>query len=379
VSSTAAEPQPGRTQSEVPIRTILTTIGLVLATAAALYIVMQIRQILTWIIIAAFFAVALAPLVGWLERRAFGQRRALATLVVFLLVVLLLSALAALFIVPLATEGKNLAAQLPQLIDQTKQGRGPIGDLLKRTNALEYVQNHQAQIRSFATGLTTPAAGVLRGIATGLAGTVTIFVLAYLMVLEGPKIVDGTLSLFSPDTAIRIRRIGADCARSITGYISGNLLISVICGLLTYLVLTVLGVQFAGLIAVFVAVVDLIPLVGATIGAFAGALAGFIHSVPAGIAVIVFFVVYQQLENHLLQPVIYARTVKLNPLTVIVAILVAVELAGILGALLAIPIASMIQVILRDVWDHRSGRPKNEPTVGEDQQPAVAVDEPSRP
>ena len=89
-----------------------------------------------------------------------------------------------------------------------------------------------------------------------------------------------------------------------------------------------------------------------------------IHSVTAGIVVLAFFLIYQQVENHLLQPIIYARTVKLNPLTVIIAILVATELAGILGALLAIPAASMIQVIVRDLWDHRAGRPKSEPTTG---------------
>ena len=122
---------------------------------------------------------------------------------------------------------------------------------------------------------------------------------------------------------------------------------------------------FAGLIALFVALADLIPLVGATLGAVV-AVRRFVHSVPAGIAVVVFFVLYQQLENHLLQPLIFARTVKLNPLAVLVAILLAVELAGILGALLAIPVAGIIQVVLRDVWDHRRGAPKPEPTVGED-------------
>ena len=109
--------------------------------------------------------------------------------------------------------------------------------------------------------------------------------------------------------------------------------------------LKVLGVPFAGLIALFVAIADLIPLVGATLGAVVAVVAGFVHSVPAGIAVIVFFVLYQQLENHLLQPLILSRTVELNPLTVLVAILVAVELAGILGALLAIPVAGMVQVV----------------------------------
>jgi predicted PurR-regulated permease PerM len=366
---TTTTTEPGR--PAVPVRTILAVIGLVLATALLLYIVMETRQVLTWIVIAAFFAVALYPLVGWIQRRVLGDRlRSLATLLVFLLVFLALAGLVTLFAVPLAREGTKFAGQLPDLIDQARAGRGPIGDLLQRTNALEYVQNNEGKIRSFATGLTTPAAGVLRGIATGIAGAVTIFVLSYLMVLEGPKAVDGALNLFEPRTATRIRRVGADCAKSITGYLSGNLLISVICGILTYIVLKVSGVQFAGLIALFVAIADLIPLVGATLGAVVATIAGFVHSVPAGIAVIVFFVIYQQLENHLLQPLIFARTVKLNPLTVIIAILIAVELAGILGALLAIPVASMIQVIVRDLWDHRRGRLKSEPTVGEERQPA---------
>ena len=137
--------------------------------------------------------------------------------------------------------------------------------------------------------------------------------------------------------------------------------------MLTYIVLKVMGVPFAGLISLFVAIVDLIPLVGATLGAVVAMIAGSIHSVPAGIVLIIFFVVYQQLENHLLQPLILSRTVKLNPLTVLVAILVGVELAGVLGALLAIPFAGIIQVVLRDVWDHRRGALKREPTTGEDE------------
>jgi predicted PurR-regulated permease PerM len=201
----------------------------------------------------------------------------------------------------------------------------------------------------------------------------TIFILSYLLVLEGPKFIGSTLALFRPAHAQRIRHVGADCAKTITGYLSGNLLISFICGLLTYVVLKIAGVPFAGLIALFVAIADLIPLVGATLGALIAGIAGFIHSVPAGIAVLVFFVVYQQLENHLLQPLILSRTVKLNPLTVLVAILIGVELAGILGALLAIPVAGIIQVVVRDIWDHRRGQLKEQPTVGADKTPVSAA------
>lgn len=355
-----------------PVRTVLIGIGLVLLTVIAVQFVLHTSRVLVWMLIAAFFAVALYPVVGWLERRFRWCRRSVATLLVFLVTFLLLAGLVAVFVIPLAGQGAKFAGQLPNLIDEARAGRGPVGSLLERADVLQYVQENQDRIRDFVTGLTTPAAGLLTGVATGVAGAVTVFVLAYLMVLEGPKVVDGMLNLLAPAARERVRRVGADCARSITGYLSGNLLISVICGLLTYLVLRIIGVPFAALISLFVAVTDLIPLVGATLGAVVAAIAGFVHSVPAGIVVVVFFIVYQQLENHLLQPLIFARTVKLNPLTVLVAVLLAVELAGILGALLAIPVAGMIQVVLRDIWDHRRGRPKAEPTVGEERCPAVS-------
>jgi predicted PurR-regulated permease PerM len=363
-------------RATVPVRTILATIGLILATVVAVLFVMRVEQVLVWMLIAVFFTVALYPLVDLVQRRMTWCKRSLATLVVFLVVVLVLGGLLAAFAVPLATQGTELAGQLPGIIADAKAGRGPVGDLLERTNALQYVQNNEDRIRAFATSLGTPALGLVRGIGTGIVGAVTVFVLAYLAVLEGPKVVEGTLALFPPQRAERIRRVSRDCAKTVTGYISGNLLISAICGVLTYAVLKFSGVGFAALIALFVALADLIPLVGATLGAVVACIAAFLHSVPAGIAAVIFFVIYQQLENHLLQPIIFARTVKLNPLAVLVAILLATELAGILGALLAIPVAGIIQVVLRDVWDHRRGAPKAEPTVGEDRVPADSAANP---
>jgi predicted PurR-regulated permease PerM len=350
------------------VRGILATIGLVLATVVLLAVVVATRQVLTWIVIAVVFAVALYPAVGRLRRWAPWCPRSVATLLVFVVVLLVLAGVVTAFAVPLAQEGNRLAGQLPNLLDQARTGRGTVGELVTRTNALAYVQQNQDRIRSFVTGLTTPAAGVLRGVATGIAGTVTIFVLAYLMVLEGPRAIDGAVGLFPSEGRDRIRRVGSECARSVTGYISGNLFISVICGVLTYGVLKGFGVPFAALIALFVAIADLVPLVGATIGAVVAAAAGFLHSVPAGIAVIVFAVVYQQVENHVLQPLIFSRIVALDPLTVIVAILIAGDLAGVLGTLLAIPVASMIRVIARDVWVHRRG--------GDDDLPEVAGPDP---
>jgi predicted PurR-regulated permease PerM len=351
-------------------RYTLVVIGLLLATMLLLALAYETRQVLTWIVIAVFFAVALHPAVSWLERKALWCKRWLATLIVFVVAFALLGGLIAVFVAPLVREGTQLADNMPQLIADIRAGRGPVGGLAERFHVLDYIESHSAQLRAYASGLGAPTIAALRGAATGIAGVVTIFVLAYLMVLEAPKVVDGFLALFDQRRAERIRRVSRDCAKTVTGYISGNLLISLICGLLTFGVLAVLHIPFAGLIALFVGIADLIPLVGATLGAVAAVLAGFTHSVTAGIIVLVFFVVYQQLENHLLQPLIFARTVRLNPLAVLLAILIGVELAGILGALLAIPVAGILQIVARDIWDARQGRLKDTPTVGPDQEPA---------
>lgn len=350
-------------REKVPVRTIAAAIGMVLQTVLALLLIVATRRILVWVVVAAFFAVALNPVVNWLERRVSWCRRSLVTLLVFLLVIALLAGLVTAFVVPVAREGANFAQQVPHIVQDVRAGRGTVGELLERFHVLQYVQRNQSQIRESLSGLGASALTVLRGAVTSVVGAITIFVLAYLMVLEMPKMVRGTLAMLPEDRAARVQRLGTECARTVTGYLSGNLLISIICGALTYVTLLIFGVPYPLLIALFVAIADLIPLIGATLGAVAAGIAGFAHSVPAGIGVVVFFVVYQQVENHLLQPVIMSRTVKLNPLTVLVSVLIAVELAGILGALLAIPVAGIIQVIARDVWHSRHAGRGAEPSA----------------
>ncbi|WIM99646.1 AI-2E family transporter [Actinoplanes oblitus] len=363
------------TSDGVLARRTLVVLGVTLAVLATLFLAHETRRVLTWILIAGFFAVALHPAVDWMTRKVTFCRRWLATLLVFAAAVVLLAGLVTLFVVPLARQGSQVVADFPKIVGDARHGRGPAGPLLERFHVVEYAQRNAGRFREYAAGLGAPTLAFVRSIATGIAGTMTIFVLSYLMVLEAPKIVTGFLALFEPRRADHIRRVGHDCAKTITGYLTGNLLISVICGALTFAVLALVHVPYAGLIALFVGLADLIPLVGATLGAVVATVAAFVESTTAGVVVVVFFVLYQQLENHLLQPMIFARTVRLNPLTVLVAILLAVELAGILGALLAIPVAGILQIIARDVWDVRRGRPKPEPTVGQDRVPVSAVDE----
>jgi predicted PurR-regulated permease PerM len=197
---------------------------------------------------------------------------------------------------------------------------------------------------------------VLRGVITGVFATITIFFIVFFMLREGRRWVAAFLDLVPPASRPRWERVFAGVTRTIRGYVTGNLVISFIAGVVAYVTLLAIGVPYALPLAVLVAILDLVPLVGATIATVAAAAGALPEGVVAAIIVIVVFVVYQQIENHLLQPLIYGRTVQLSPLIVLVSILIAGSIAGILGALIAIPIAGSLQVVVVELIEARRER-----------------------
>ena len=352
----------------VPWRTIWAAILCVLVTLAMLEVLSHVGRVLVWFVIALFFAVVLNPAVDLLQNRA-RMNRPLATLVVFVMGLALVAGLMTLFIAPLVTQGQQLADDLPAYVEEARSGRGPLGGIVERFELEERIRERSDDIQEYVSSLGSRTVTILGAVGTAIAALLTILVMTVLMLLDGPRILKSVSNALPADRRERISHVAADCARAVTGYMAGNLLISVIAGTLTFIFLLILDVPFAGVLALLVAVLDLVPLVGATLAAIIVTVTAFFASSFAGIASIIFFVVYQQIENHLLQPVVQSRTVKLSPLTVLVAVIVGVELAGVLGALLAIPVAGVIQVISRDLWDHRRGRPKEEPSIGVDEVP----------
>jgi predicted PurR-regulated permease PerM len=355
--------------SPVPVRTIVATIALVLVTLAGLLLLRELARIVAWVVVAAFFAVVLTPAVDLLEHKG-KVRRGIATTLVFLTGLALLVAMLYAFIRPLVDQVQQFVDDLPSYVDDAQQGRGWIGELVDRYDLQDYVQENQDRIEETVTGLGTPALGFVRTVFSTLLAFLTIVVLTFLMLLEGPSLTAGITSVIPERHRDRVRAVAADAARAVSGYMLGNLLISVVAGSASYVFLRVAGVPYAEVLALYVAFTDLIPLVGATLGAVPTTGVAFLHSVPAGIATAVFFIVYQQFENHVLQVSVMSRTVAVNPLFVLVSALAGVELFGLLGALLAIPAAGVVQVVVRDLWDHRQGGPKQEPTVGADEVPA---------
>jgi predicted PurR-regulated permease PerM len=349
------------------LRSVFVVLSGALAFCIAVVLLWKLRRILALVVIAAFFAVILNPLVDAVTRLRI--RRSLATTIVFLLGVGAFAALAYTFVRPVYDAGQSFAQDIPGFVDQAQHGQGRVGDLVKRFNLEAKVKENAPKLQEALKNAGGPAVHAAQRVASGLLAIVTILVLTFLMLLEAPAIISSFLSLLSPERSVQVRRIGQDAARAVTGYMAGNLLISVIAGMITWLFLTVIGVPFGGVLGLWVGFADLLPLVGATIGAIPSIAIAFLHSTGAGIAVVVMYIVYQQIENHVLQPVIMSRTVHLNPLGVLLSVLVGVELAGFVGALLAIPAAGAIQVVVRDVWDDRQQRLKPVPTVGVDENP----------
>ncbi|MDP9401926.1 MAG: AI-2E family transporter [Actinomycetota bacterium] len=365
-------PDPAASQRPVPWRTIFAVIGSVVLTVAVYKVVLQVSRILVWMIIAGFFAVVLSPPVDFLERRC-RIRRGLGTLVVFFVGFGALSAVVYAFVTPIVDQSQEFADNFPRYVEDAKAGRGPLGGLVKRYDLDRRLEDRQDDIKDALENLGENSLSILQGVGNAVAATLTIVVLTILMLLSGPKMLQGGLGALSPPTRERVRLVAADAAKAVTGYVAGNLLISVIAGATAFAFLFFTGVPFRGVLALWVAFADLIPLVGATLGAIPAVAVAFLHSTGVGIATVVFFIMYQQFENHVLQVTIMSRTVDLNPLVVLISVLIGVELSGILGALLAIPAAGVVNVVARDLYDERRGALKPEPTVGVEEVPVSQV------
>lgn len=324
------------------------------AVVALLYLLYLIRNVVALVFIAVFIAVALGRPVDFFER--IGLKRWLAILTMYLAVLSAVVLLGLLVVPPIVNETNRFVTHVPNYID----------DLQENETIRDYDRKYgvTAKLREGARELPDrlgDAVGALQtvtvGVFSALVQLITVLVMAFFMLLDGRKGLDWVFRELGAVRGPRYRRIADDVYRSVGGYVVGNLLISLVAGLSTWIVLTVLGVPFAVPLAVLMAFLDLIPLVGATIAGILIGIVAAINSFPGDlIAWMVFLVLYQQFENNVVQPTVYRKTVQLHPLVVIIAVLIGASLLGVLGALVAIPVAGALQILARDWWELREAR-----------------------
>ena len=365
-------------------RTVAMVSGILIGIAGALWVVWIARQVITWILIALFLALALDPAVRWVQRRGIARRGAAAGLV-YVAALLVIAVLAGIFVPPLVSQVNKFVDAVPGYVSDLTHGRGPFGFLETKYHVVERVKDavNGRGGGNFAGGASA-VFDVTRSVATAIAGVITILFMTFFMLLEGPTWIERGFGLMHPGSQERWRRVGHDVYRIVGGYVSGNLVISFIAASLSTVVLVATGVPFPLALGLLVFILDLIPLAGATLAAVILALVAFSHSTTAGIIVVAFFVLYQQVENHLLQPLVYGRTVRISPLLALISVLIGAEVAGVLGALGAIPIAGSIQAVLADWQRHRAAERQALVTgadgaaeVDPDSQPASALTPPA--
>jgi predicted PurR-regulated permease PerM len=340
------------TWSDVPWRTIVGAVGVVVATYLLIVLLLAAVRIVMWISVAGFMAIVLAPLVGRLDRRL-GGRRTVATGTVVVSTLLVLAGVLALFVIPVKTQLINIITDLPGAVHDAANGKGPVGNIVHKLHIENYVKSNEGKLARAAARLSDSGFEAAQTAANVAFAFVTITLLTFLFLSQSAAIGRATQSIIPYRRRAAAQRIASEAAGAVSGYVIGNLIISLIAGVAAFVCLVALGVPSPVVLALFVAVADLIPLVGATLGAAVCVIAAYLHSPTAGLVSIIFFVVYQQVENGVLYPWIMARKVHVNPLGILLSVLLAVEIFGIVGALLAVPVSGALQVIVTAVRQER--------------------------
>jgi predicted PurR-regulated permease PerM len=364
--TTAAAPAPASRRDRVlraaasrhiPLETILVTIGLVGLAYLFGKLLYLLRDVVLLLLVSGFIALVLNPQVVALQNWKV-HRRGFAVAIVLFWGALVFIGLVVVFGRPLVDGVTHLAHSLPAYVRAAEHGQGWVGHLVRRYHLETWAQQNSQKLVNVAENLGQPAVAVGKGAVSALFYVGTTFALVTMLLLEAPKLRSGALGMMSPSRSARYQQLGSKVTKSVSGYVLGDILTSLIAGLVVFITLLALSVPYALLWAFWVALVDFLPTIGGALAGIPTVLFAVGHSLTAGVITAIVFLVYQAVENHVLNPVIMSRTVRVSPLLVTVSVLVGAGIGNWLGgvfgafaaALLAIPVAGMVQIVAKDLW-----------------------------
>jgi predicted PurR-regulated permease PerM len=372
---TQAKPQTEAAKPNASVLQVVRTTVVVFLTAAvvlgALFLLWQVRTFIGWFVIALFLAAALNPAVNWLQRRHRLIKRPLAIALTYLGVLVALLFIAGIFLPLLVDQIQGLsefvaaAANAPEgpteYIRRIAEQNG-LGGVFERFSA--QLSDLRDELGELVRNLFSSTGAIAVSAAGFVAALATVLTLTFFLLLGSERYVNVGVGLFPAAHRPLVQRILEQSAGAVSGYIGGNLAISVICGVTTFLVLVILGMPYAAPLALLVAVLDLIPLVGATLGGALLVVVGLFVEPWKAVVLLIFVLVYQQVESNVLQPMVYSKAVQLNGLVILIALLVGGQLLGIPGALLAIPAAEIIRIVVTELLAYRrTGQEAKKPAV----------------
>ena len=361
--------------AHAPAKAIVRIILIVVAVAVTLYLLYLLRKPIAWVLIAVFLAIALSGPVNWLSRR---MRRGFAITIVYLVLFAIPFLLAAIIVPPLVGEANDLARDAPQYardFSEFVQENDRLREINEDYDVTQKVEEEAGKLPEKIPDAAKALSDVGVGLINSIFALVTILVLTAFLLGSGRGWIDAAIELRPAHDRERLRRVRNRMAKAVGNYVAGAMLIALISGVLSYIVLTILGVPFRGPLAVMTGFFSLIPLIGATIAAVLVGVVTLFNDFPTATIVWTLWAIgYQQLENHLIQPQIQKRAVNVHPFVVLVAVLFGATLLGVLGALVAIPVAASVQIALREYWDWRRMDVKEAPPPPPPEPPPTAED-----
>ena len=363
---------------------VMRTVAVALLSAAVLlgafFLLWKVRTFVGWFVIALFLAAVLNPAVNWLQRRHRLIKRPLAIALTYLGILVALLLVVGIFLPVLVDQVNGFikfvttAANAPEGPTEYIKGlakQNGLGGLFQRFS--DQLDDLRKQLGEVLQNLLSSSGQIALSVAGMIAALATVLTLTFFLLLGSERYVNAGVGLFPEAHRPLVRRLFTQSAGAISGYITGNLAISVICGVITFVVLVVLGMPYAAPLALLVAVLDLIPLVGATLGGALLVVVGLFVEPWKAVVLLVFVLVYQQIESNLLQPMVYSQAVQLNGLVILIALLVGGQLLGIPGALLAIPVAEIIRIVVTELLAYRrTTQEANESAVASSSPPSTS-------
>jgi predicted PurR-regulated permease PerM len=337
-----------RRQREGPSNATVARIVVVVAgVLVLLYAVYLVRSVLMLVVVAAFLAAGLDPAVRKLE--SFGLKRGQAVAAIFLAMAVFLAGFAIAVIPNLVEQVTAFATNLPSYVQDVAERNPQIREFVSQNQISQRLQSATSQIPSVIGGSFGRVLGVAGSVLGSIFKLLTLLILTIYFLLSFSRLRHGSMKLVPGTSRARVQELADPILEKIGGYIAGQITIALIAGVLAFVFLAVVGVPSPIALALWVSIAALIPLVGATFGAIPAVIVAFFTSVTLGIATLVYFIVYQQIENYLIQPRVMTKAVDISPAAVLLAALIGGSLLGFVGALMAIPAAASIKLIAQEI------------------------------
>jgi predicted PurR-regulated permease PerM len=336
-------------------RTIIKVIALVGSAVILFMIARKVSHALLLIFIAFILAVGLNAPVSWLARRLPHRKntRTLAISISFLIIVLIFAGFIASIAPPLINQTRNFLDVAPELVEESRNQNSGVGEFIRRYNLQDQVDDLSDQLSGRLGNLGSTFLNTLQRVGGSLFSLLTVLVLTFMMLLEGPRWLKFARRLVPPLQRQRVEIMAYDMYRVIKGYINGQLLLAALAAVFIFVPLVILNVSYPVALMVVVFVCGLIPMVGHTIGAILVSTVALFESPWTALIILVYYIAYQQIENYLLQPRVQANATNMSPLLVFSSVIIGASIGGLVGGLLAIPVAGCLRVIVLDYINQR--------------------------